>query len=160
LETIAKELQHHHASANTLQSLKEASPEERSALTLNYIQGQIARIMRLPNSVEISGTHSLNALGIDSLMAVELRNRIKDDLGVDVSLTTLLQELSVQQLASQVSSKVVVTNGEQAQPAADILDSPAPQTTSDLLHNLDQLSDSDIDALLGQMLSGQDSKNE
>jgi len=154
LETIAKELQLQPSAVNSLQALKQAAPEERAALTLTYIQGQIARIMRLPASMEISGTHSLNALGIDSLMAVELRNRIKDDLGGDISLTTLLQELSVQQLASQVSNKISGSSEPtQTQPTAE---TPAAPTSSDLLHNLDNLSDTDIDALLGQMLSGQD----
>ncbi len=160
LETIAQALVRQPSSVDGLQSLREAPAEERPALTLTYIQEQIARIMRLPKSMEVSGTLSLNALGIDSLMAVELRNHIKDDLGVDISLSALLQDLSVQQLARQVSDKVAVAATEQARPDADILDEPAAPTSSDLLHNLDQLSDTDIDALLGQMLSGQDANND
>jgi acyl carrier protein len=160
LEGIVNTLNLQPAAADGLQALREASPAERPALTLTYIQTQIARIMRLPKSVQVSGTLSLNALGIDSLMAVELRNRIKDDLGVDISLTTLLQELTVQQLARQVSDKIAEASSEQAQQPTDILDSSPEQTTSDLLQNLDQLSDSDIDALLGQMLAGQDSNHD
>ena len=141
------------SSSDTLQALRSAIEAEQPQLALAYIQTQIARIMRLPGTFDVDAALSLNALGIDSLMAVELRNRIKDDLDVEIAVSDLLQGISVQQLARQVLGKLAPVESEQvAAPASDI----DMESAGAMLQNIDQLSDDDINALLGQMLSEQD----
>ena len=49
---------------------------------------------------------ALSSLGLDYLMAVELRIRISSDLGVDVPVMNLLQSESIAELALHVAEQV------------------------------------------------------
>jgi len=62
-----------------------------------------ASIMRLAPG-EIDRHASFTDLGVDSLMAVELKNRIRHDVGVDLPLVKLLEGPSIAQLAGLVSA--------------------------------------------------------
>lgn len=62
-----------------------------------------AAILRLP-AQEIDRLASFTDLGVDSLMAVELKNRIRHESGVDVPLVKLLEGPSIADLAVLVSA--------------------------------------------------------
>ena len=49
----------------------------------------------------------LNRLGVDSLMAVELKNRIEADLAVDVPVLKVIEGASLRQLASFLVDRLV-----------------------------------------------------
>jgi acyl transferase domain-containing protein/acyl carrier protein len=57
-----------------------------------------SRVLRLDRS-RLDPEQTLNALGLDSMLAVELRNRIETSLGASPSLVELLQEASVASLS-------------------------------------------------------------
>ena len=57
-----------------LTRLREASGEEREEILAAFVQGELQAVMRLPN--EPPRTVDFSDLGMDSLMAVELRNRL------------------------------------------------------------------------------------
>ena len=48
----------------------------------------------------------LNRLGIDSLMSVELKNRIGSDLNVVTPVTTFLQGITFEQLITQIMEQI------------------------------------------------------
>jgi acyl transferase domain-containing protein/NADPH:quinone reductase-like Zn-dependent oxidoreductase/short-subunit dehydrogenase len=81
-----------------------------------YLTEQVARVLRLP-AAKVSADRPLIRMGIDSLMAVELKNRIASDLGMVVPLARILKGVSVTQLAALMA-------GETAAPAAAV--PPAP----------------------------------
>ena len=82
----------------------------------------------------------LNRLGIDSLMAVELKNRVEADLETSVPVTALLQGPSLSQLATQL------LEGLDA-PAADA--TLAPEEAEDGIEaQVEGLTDEEVDALL------------
>lgn len=83
-----------------------AEPRERRAAFLErYLCEQIAHILGLPAS-RIAGTQKFQALAFDSLMAVELKYQIKEDLEIDISITTFSDELSIKQLAGILAERV------------------------------------------------------
>jgi amino acid adenylation domain-containing protein len=90
---------------------------ERVELLQSYLRSQIARVVALPSS-KIENDRPLNTLGLDSLMAIELKNSIEARLGVVLPVATLLKGPTVteiaQQLASQLSevSEVTETSSE------------------------------------------------
>jgi len=68
----------------------------------SWLATQVAAALRLPHH-QIDGDAPLPRLGLDSLMAVELRNRIQRRLGVIVPLPDLLGDLGVNALAQRVT---------------------------------------------------------
>ena len=78
-----------------------AEPAERRQLLQSYLSEQVARVLGLsPSKLDLQ--QPLSNLGLDSLMAVELKNRIAVDLRVNVPMVKFLQGFSVDQAATQV----------------------------------------------------------
>jgi acyl carrier protein len=76
-----------------------APPAERQRLVEAHLQREVARVLGLPVS-KLDVNQPLSTLGIDSLMAVELKNRIESDLHVAVPLIKVIQGPSVAELAA------------------------------------------------------------
>ncbi len=66
-----------------------------------YLSDQVARVLG-HSSLKLDAHQQLNRLGIDSLMAVELKNRIRSDLNVALAVTTFLQGITFEQLITQI----------------------------------------------------------
>jgi acyl carrier protein len=116
---------------------------------------EIATVLRLaPQEIDLH--LPLNRIGLDSLMAVELRNRLRFRLGLDVPLVTFMQDTSIAHLAAGLSARMADIpdeNGNGPGPGKRVLETIAPQDVEPLLERLDQLSDEEVDALLGAALS-------
>ena len=67
----------------------------------NLIRKHAARVMRLDPDV-IDSNQPLSELGMDSLMAVELKYQIESGLGVEVPMRNLVEKPTVAQLATQL----------------------------------------------------------
>lgn len=81
-----------------------------------------ATIMRLAPD-EIDRHASFTDLGVDSLMAVELKNRIRHDVGVDLPLVKLLEGPSISELARLVSAHLKLAELSDVAPSgADVMD--------------------------------------
>ncbi|MBP7964638.1 MAG: SDR family NAD(P)-dependent oxidoreductase [Caldilineaceae bacterium] len=84
---------------SALQTLPTA---ERSQALAHYLRKQAAQVLGLPAG-QLDVEQPFNELGLDSLMTVELRNRLQNDLQVDVPLTHFLTGLSVNDLTHFVT---------------------------------------------------------
>jgi acyl-CoA synthetase (AMP-forming)/AMP-acid ligase II/acyl carrier protein len=69
----------------------------RDARLASFLINQIARVMSIP-AAQIDPHQPVSMLGLDSLMAVELKHRIEQQLGVALSLAAFLQHWSVAEL--------------------------------------------------------------
>ena len=87
--------------AITREALLEAAEERRAVLAGDYLQAQAAAVLGLKTQ-QLSLERPLDSLGMDSLMALELKNRIEQDLGVDLPVVTLLQGPTIRELAAQL----------------------------------------------------------
>jgi amino acid adenylation domain-containing protein/thioester reductase-like protein len=83
-----------------------AEPEDRYQLLQSYLSEQVARVLGL-SATRLDVQQPLGNLGLDSLMAVELRNRIITDLGVNVPMGRFLQSPSIEQAATQVLEQLI-----------------------------------------------------
>ena len=79
-----------------------------------------ASILRLP-SHEIGRLTSFTDLGVDSLMAVELKNRIQHETGIDLPLVKLLEGPSIADLAVLLAAHIKLSGLRTGVPAGDDL---------------------------------------
>jgi acyl carrier protein len=89
------------AESAILQRLASTADEERKPVVELYLCEKVANVLRLPLS-KIDVEQPLTALGLDSLMAIELKNRIELDLSVRIPIVTFLQGPSIAQFTFQL----------------------------------------------------------
>jgi acyl carrier protein len=78
-----------------------ASPFERRALVEGYLRQELARLLGASLSDEDLDM-PVQSLGLDSLMAIQVRNRVEMSLGVALSLVDFLKGLRVRQLVENI----------------------------------------------------------
>ena len=141
------------------EALLAAEPAERHQLLQSYLSEQVARVLGLSAS-KLDVQQPLSNLGLDSLMAVELKNRIAVDLGVNVPMVKFLQGFSVAQAATQLLDQLRA-EASTPSPALAVMQRQEEQKNGSidehLLANLDQLSDEEVDSLLTEMLAEEES---
>jgi aryl carrier-like protein len=95
----------------------------------------------------------LNELGLDSLMTVELKNRIEQEAGVSLPTMELMRGPSLSKLAQLVLEQISgPTAAAGTRPAPQIRPAP-PQadeahSAESLLEKVDQMSEEEVDKLL------------
>jgi len=123
-----------------LAAAREARPEPLT----DYLLDRVAAILHLPPA-ELDLDRRINHLGMDSLMIMELRNRVRSDLAVDVPMTAFFDYPSVRQIVGLVLPRL--TQG----PAAAVEPMPVTVPASAEVQ-VDQLSDAEVDAMLKQLM--------
>lgn len=107
-------------------------PASRRERLVEIIRSHVASTMNMaPGDVPIDT--SLTALGLDSLMGLELKHRAESQLGIRIPAALLLQGPSVLELADHL---------------APLLDGETPPEPSE--ERLDELDESDLDRLLAE----------
>ncbi|MBF0287242.1 MAG: type I polyketide synthase [SAR324 cluster bacterium] len=86
--------------------LDEAPEKERRALLEDYIHQQIARVLGMKSSESISSRERLFDAGMDSLMAVEIRDRLETNLGFSLRSTLLFDYPTVESLVDFLAEKI------------------------------------------------------
>jgi len=137
-----------------LQSLCAAPVQERAARIQAYLQGQLAHTLGLPAS-RIDVEQPLTNLGIDSLMALEIKSRVEGELGAEIPIVNLLEGPTITRLADQLLQQLA------QRPAGPPVPLPAPEEAGDivgeeaarLLQQLEGLPDDEVDALMQRMLA-------
>lgn len=86
-----------------------ATPSEAQKLVIAYVEAKIIRVLGLDaNTLEINA--SLSELGIDSLTSIHLRNWLRSELKIDLTLKQLMGDRSVGQVADSVLEQLAVAN--------------------------------------------------
>lgn len=86
-----------------------ADPTKRKMLLAIYFQDILAKVLRLTvdQQNKLSVDQPLNYFGLDSMMAIELKNLIDRNLGVSVAVVDLLNGSSAEQLADKVMPELL-----------------------------------------------------
>jgi acyl transferase domain-containing protein len=118
------------------------APDERIRLVEDRLRELAAAVLRTAPT-RLDPGQPLTRQGLDSIMTVELRDRVKGSFGVGVPLAQFFRGLSVVGLAEYVVGRL----GGRAEPPRE----PA----ADLLGRLGQLSDAEVDEELRQRYPGE-----
>jgi acyl carrier protein len=87
-----------------LRRLKQADPEDRYKLLFDHISEQVIKTLGLTTSVLLNADQGLTDLGMDSLMAVEISNRLKRSLGVKLSSTIAFEHPTLKDLTGYLAA--------------------------------------------------------
>jgi myxalamid-type polyketide synthase MxaB len=90
-----------------LQELKQAPPGDRLALLAAYARTQVTRVLGMSPEDPIAPRQPLIDLGVDSLMALELRNRLEAGLGLSLRATLLFDFPTLEALVAHLAEKVI-----------------------------------------------------
>ncbi len=132
--------------------LDEAPPGQGEEILLEFVRETVIQVLRLDPSQPADRRHRLMDLGFDSLMAVELRDRLATGLGLTRRLpaTLVFDHPSIEAIASHLAEEVL---GRAPAPNAG----PQPEAAEALSRSaaeLARLSEEEAEALLLQRLEG------
>ncbi len=90
----------------TLAQLREAGDEERFALAVAFLRKAIGRVTghKDPNTVPTDA--SMSRLGLDSLMLMAFRNQVEKKLSINLPLTMLTPQSTLEDIAVRVLAQV------------------------------------------------------
>ena len=143
-----------------------ADAAERLRLLESYLREQAAGKLGLaPSRVDVESP--LHQLGVDSLVAVELRAQIERDLGIVVPVVRLLDGPSVTGLAGWLVERLSPATAEPEPVETDHVrtaqvnggNGTDPQWM-DVLGRLPDISDDDVDALLRDVLAAREGQDD
>ncbi|MEM9488322.1 MAG: type I polyketide synthase, partial [Myxococcota bacterium] len=113
-----------------------------------YLRGQIAVVLGLDSGDEVSPRSRLMDLGMDSLMAVELKSRLERTLGLTLRATLMYDYPTVEALIGHLSDELgdsaATSPADRPEPASEELAPSAPAIALDGLDELGQLSDHEV----------------
>ena len=136
--------------------LDEAPPSKRRRVVLAHVREQVLKVLALDSSHPLDDRQGFQALGMDSLMAVELRNRLQAATGRTLSSTLAFDYPTVDAIAGYVSTEVFglepEVDEEAQRAAAEEAERDAAQR-SQVLAELESLSENEAEALLLQELA-------
>ncbi len=82
------------------ETLLNTEPAKRKKMLEDFLQGQVARVLGMePSNLDFD--HPLDTLGLDSLMAMELKNALESRLEVTIQVASLLQGPTISSLATE-----------------------------------------------------------
>jgi acyl carrier protein len=133
------------ASSVTLE-LTRAQPGKRRALLEAHIEATVAELLGFEASELPDATAGFFEMGMDSLMAVELRNRLSADLGRTLPSTVTFDFPTVPSLASHLLDELL-------SPAPDARDGDAHGVPAPKDGDLENLSQEELARVLAEELS-------
>jgi len=124
----------------------DATPaRERQQLLEHFLRERVAHALQLPPA-RLDVHQPLNTVGVDSLMAVELKHRIETNLRLALPMVRILRGPSVVQLAKLLLDQL-------AEAPARPLPVDGEVRGEALLQKIDQLSDQHVASLLDRLLA-------
>jgi polyketide synthase 12/myxalamid-type polyketide synthase MxaB len=126
----------------SLQRQLEQTPEDgRPRVVLDFVRTQAWRILGLPAAHPLGVRQPLNELGLDSLMAVELRNSLASSLGRQMPATLLFDYPTVEALSRYLQDELL---GRQ------VVTAPQPEVS---VERIAQMSEDEVERQLAARMA-------
>ena len=122
-------------------------PSDRQNILIDRIQTQVVQILKL-NPAEFKLERGFADLGMDSLMAIELRNRLEKSLNISLPLALVFEYPTVKQLANYIATNIFnwQQNLSQNLPITE-------DRSSEFLATIEQLNEAEVQAAIAQEMA-------
>jgi acyl transferase domain-containing protein len=131
-----------------MQKLKAAPAAQRQPMLIAYLRSQVLEVMGLDPSHALEPHQAFSEMGLDSLMGLDLKNRLQSSLGRPIPPTLVFEYPTIEALSEHLTTLV----------APEGVHSVVETITSDertgTIDNLEQLSEAEAEALLAEQLLG------
>jgi acyl carrier protein len=94
------------------EQLSATPPEEQHAFLSKYVLREVGKVLGLDSSYSFSPRQGFTDLGLDSLMAVELSNRLRKDLQLALPSTLTFEYPTIQALTDYLASELLHNSPE------------------------------------------------
>ncbi|MDF5732675.1 MAG: AMP-binding protein, partial [Rhizonema sp. PD38] len=100
--------------------IKDSQIENQEQKLVFYLHELVARVLKVSLS-QVNPQQPLSVLGLDSLMAIEIKHAIETNLGVVLPITSFLQGSSINRLAVEVLAQLSLTPSPSSQELSDVV---------------------------------------
>jgi natural product biosynthesis luciferase-like monooxygenase protein len=128
-----------------LQTLRAAPADSRRDLLMSHVQDEVRRVMGLDSMPD--PRRRLFDMGMDSLMALDLKKRLQSGLAIDVPVTAVFNYPTIDALVGYLSKEVL--GADTAEPG----DVAAEGSPADAVDRIRDLSDAEAERLLAERLA-------
>ncbi|NEP14133.1 MAG: SDR family NAD(P)-dependent oxidoreductase, partial [Symploca sp. SIO2C1] len=90
-----------------LEQLKAAPPEEGEKILIDYLKKKISALLGMTSS-QIDIKQPLTSMGLDSLMAVELRNLVQREMEFDLPMERMIEGINIVQIAGLLIEELLL----------------------------------------------------
>ena len=113
-----------------LDQLKLAQSSERQEILVAHLQEQVRQILRLTSSHLLDSHQGFFDMGMDSLMAVEFRNRLESSLNASLPATLIFEFSTISELTTYLLMEVLAGESSDKKPQIDSqkIDATLPQS--------------------------------
>ncbi|MFO0727907.1 MAG: SDR family NAD(P)-dependent oxidoreductase [Myxococcota bacterium] len=133
--------------------LAKMASAERTGELQGFLTERLAAILQLPAD-RIDAQKALPALGVDSLLAMQVQATIRQQLGLELPALELLRGASLSAVAGRLSS--MMEGGGAPAAAAPAAAPKAPE--AQIERQVESMSESEVDSILRAMLEAQEAR--
>jgi acyl transferase domain-containing protein len=126
--------------------LKAAAPSRRPVLLRNFVRETACKVLGLTEVDCPADGAPLSEVGLDSLLAVELRDVLQKSVGMNLSATLVFDHPSIEALSEFLSKEM--RDAEMPTKKQDVADKPARTEGAAMLAEIAELSDTEVELLL------------
>ncbi|MEH2032453.1 MAG: SDR family NAD(P)-dependent oxidoreductase [Nostoc sp.] len=137
-----------------LQQWRTALPSDRRRLLLNHVQQQVAHVLGMASAKTINERSGFFDLGMDSLTAVELRNRLQGSLGYSLPATAIMDYPTIETLVNYLVQQTSASLSDHLLPDDQSASLETTEITQTSHTDLADLSQEELAALLADELYG------
>lgn len=133
-----------------VQELSDAVPARRPAVLRGYLRTRVAMTLGLSEGRVVDDRQALRDAGLDSLLAIELRNVLGVAVGRTLPATLLFDYPTIDDLAVHLLATLFPAAPDTAAAESTV----AAETPANLIEGLTSMSDDDVDRLFAEKMRG------
>ncbi|MBF2022481.1 MAG: aminotransferase class I/II-fold pyridoxal phosphate-dependent enzyme, partial [Hydrococcus sp. C42_A2020_068] len=115
-----------------LQQLESAASSDRKTLLFDRVRSQVAKVLGFSSPELIEPQQNFGDLGMDSLMAVELKNSLQTSLGISIPLTSAFDHPTIELLTNYLAQELFAGESVDGFSTQSSLRSPSPSSINQL----------------------------